>query len=153
MKSLYLAKKQVDDKNLGEMDSLTSAAASFELRAQRLVSDVYSLRQESLKKTLDAAAQGLEAYTFFGKGKEPWDAGLATNAKQETVFAKAADTYVKTSAEVLTESIDKLSQACLIRTSLKAFARVSGLQKAFMDALRRPLTPLQGPPGMPGVIQ
>ena len=82
MKKLHLVKKQVDDKNLGEMVSLTSAAASFELRAQRLVSDVYSLPQESPKKTLDAAAQGLEAYTLFGKGKEPRDAGLATNAKQ-----------------------------------------------------------------------
>ena len=116
IKKLHLATKLVDPKQAEAIAHLTAAGVNFEARAQDVVSKVYSRRQESMKATLDAAVAALADKVYFGEGKDKsWDHDLPKTAKQDTIFAKAAETCLKTPVEELDKLITTLSKAWLFR--------------------------------------
>ena len=116
---------------MDNIPGMAAAANSFEARATRVLSELYSRRRDSLKSALDQADKKLSDMVYFGEAKEAWNASLNPAAKQDAVFAKAAQTCLKISAEDLSAAIDGLSQASLmaLKKALRAFRGAKGLLK------------------------
>jgi hypothetical protein len=116
IKKLHLATKSVDPKQAEAVANFTAAGINFEARAQDVLSRVYSRRQESMKANLDAAVAALADKVYFGEAKDKaWDHDLPKTARQDTIYAKAAETCLKTSPEELDKLIATLSKAWLFR--------------------------------------